>query len=298
MDEISDTTYALYKCSPLCNFLTGKRNMRYFRKRIAKQLSDDLDWVIDHGEIQGEWPHAGKITRLLFETLEMEDFETDQTYKTLSPLQLTLDCYVKGKISKQSMVMLPTKVASEVNEVCWNYPLMLAKISKGVYSVLSEMFLSDFQATISPLDILPKTMEHIICLNAEPLFDIELEDPQIHDGDAQSRSRTALLLEYSTGLDELKTIQLELSMDQVAKISALAGGPDKFYNAFCEHILNTTHIKLTTLHLTSLSCDILTVSLESGKIKFRGDGPRYSAYKVLYHLLEIAYSEISDFSWA
>lgn len=229
-------------------------------------MSDDLDWVFDPSD-EDITSHAGKILLLTFEALEMEDFETDQSYREMPPMQLTLECYVKGKISRQSMVMLPSKIALENNQSVWNYPLILTKLSKGVLNIVLEIFLSDYFATMSPLNITPKTIEHVIFVN--------LDQYRTPDDDMNMKPQ-GLLLEYSTGSEELKTIQFEILPDQLVKISALAGGPDKFYQAFCTHILKTTHVKLAALQLKSLSCDILTLSTESSKIKVCRDELYYA----------------------
>lgn len=244
------------------------------KERIIQKLYEDLDWVVEQDiDPTGPTP-SGKITVLRFGPFEMEDFERDQTQRESSPLQLTLECEIRGKTSRQSLVMLPAKRAPKAhisNGYLWYYPLVLSKLSKGVFSIISSVFEDNYNARMNLLIIPSKIMEHIIFVNAESLCNVELEDYQYISETLQAQGAVApLRLEYSTQFSNVETVQFDIETEQVLKVCRLAGDSKKFYKAFCKHILNTTKINLSALQLISISCHIVSLSL-SGRFKVQTD---------------------------
>lgn len=239
--------------------------MQYLRERVIQKLREELNWIVET-EVKHDGPQpSGKITSLRFERFDMEDFEADQTYRESLPLQLVLECNVKGKNNTQSLVLLPAKRALKENlpnEYLWYYPLVLSKLSKGVFKVICSIFEDDYSARMNPLTIPAKFMEHMIYLNAESLYNVELEDNAI----LNAQGTSPLRLEYGTQLSSIETLQFDIEAEEVLKVCRLAGGSRKFYKAFCRHLLNETKINLPSFQLVSLSCHISSLTL-SGRFK-------------------------------
>lgn len=178
-----DTSFTLYKCSPLLHFASGRQPYHNVEDQLAKGLCDALDLVIESSTFGNQQRAKGRIYRLRLRPFELDGYAYDTTDNEQPPLKFEFEYqyYHEKKSSLQTMIMLPSKKnggaqhSSTTTQVArthfWYYPLILAKLSKTVFAEIKDVFESSFKAQITKFHMPQKMMRHAVICYAETFFE-------------------------------------------------------------------------------------------------------------------------------
>ncbi|KAI9359792.1 hypothetical protein BD770DRAFT_385531 [Pilaira anomala] len=297
LESLYDKSFTMYRCSPLHNFPRNVKTFEDLEEQIAALLCENLGLYVVGQEVPSSVTPKGKITKLRFQPLELEEFEYDGNNRKLEPLKFELEIERSQlkTIQKQSLIMIPaTDIrTSHEDSVFKFYPLVLSKATLPVFHIIEHLFEKRFDARMELLKIPHSLFESLVTRTAEVGLQMQLRSYEHIAEFKDMQKLSSLKLEYLTNQVNLKTFRVEITTDQLLKLTKLIGDSKKVYAGIWKHIFNGTKLKITALHLNSVSCHIASLSASS-KIKIHHSATTRDLYGVLYELIDLASEKKHD----
>lgn len=265
--SLYDKSFTMYRCSPLHNLPTNVKTYENLENEITNLLCERLGLYVAGQEVPSSVKPKGKITKLRFRPLELEEFEYDGNNRKLEPLKFEIEIersYLKT-IQKQLLIMIPATDVRTDNEdsVFKFYPLVLSKLSVTVFNVLGHIFRKRFDAHMELLKIPHSLFESLVTRAAELCVQLQMTTFEHISEFVGMQKLSSLKLEYLTNQVNLKTFRIEITSEQLLKLTKLIGDSKKVYAGIWKHVFNGTKLKITALQLNSVSCHIASLSASS-----------------------------------
>ncbi|KAI9481468.1 MAG: hypothetical protein EXX96DRAFT_566874 [Benjaminiella poitrasii] len=292
--EVANKSFMLYKISPLLRFHHTPFPDRELSlgKHICGRLR--LKDTTRNTHTKKNEVYLGDLTDLRIEPL---NFDNIQLYDPdVLPLKITIEImlYKDYRSVLHTFFLLPSPYIppnEKLAEEKTFYPLLLAKTTSRIRSGLLSWFENQFFATSTQLFISPSVMEEMVHIWIESIHNLPDEDAfeEIPD----SMIRPPLIMEYKTDINDLSDIKISIEQHEAKAICKKIPERKMFLEAFQEHILKTTGVRIRSFIFHRVS-NSLAILRQDGSVKINGHAYKVYAVQLIQSWINMAAKKVYE----
>ncbi|KAI8639551.1 hypothetical protein BD408DRAFT_421320 [Parasitella parasitica] len=170
------------------------------------------------------------------------------------------------------------------------YPLLLIKATNQIRQEMINWFDKKYIATCTPLFMYPLTMADSVDIWIDSILDLQ-EKIRVYASVPDQMLRPPLMLEYTTGDENLSTVTVKISRQQALEICKRIPDPRQFLRTFEAHVENTAHFRLNTLTLYQVTSSVANVR-KDGHVKISPHAYKSFAIRLLQGWIDLAVEKV------
>ncbi|KAM3588430.1 hypothetical protein VKS41_000875 [Umbelopsis sp. WA50703] len=258
--RLVNRSFVVFRCTPFWDFKVEHMSKyeRQFKEFMMLDLERALKEARDNGDEEEETEDLlrGKVLQVELKGQTISPWRGEDP--SIRPFELTMLFQPRGKPVQKAYSAVFMSALSESSLKLApgfsHFPLALIKADAPIIPLITRWFESNFGGHISPMRIPPWILENITEEWALRFYD--MQETAIQDVVRVPRTRTLdlpLELRYDTGIDELKTITVNIPVnDLLSLIESLriSNNHGRLMEVIQQHILDTTSIDVTKLILS------------------------------------------------
>ncbi|CAM0137673.1 unnamed protein product [Umbelopsis sp. WA50703] len=297
VSRLVNRSFVVFRCTPFWDFKVEHMSKyeRQFKEFMMLDLERALKEARDNGDEEEETEDLlrGKVLQVELKGQTISPWRGEDP--SIRPFELTMLFQPRGKPVQKAYSAVFMSALSESSLKLApgfsHFPLALIKADAPIIPLITRWFESNFGGHISPMRIPPWILENITEEWALRFYD--MQETAIQDVVRVPRTRTLdlpLELRYDTGIDELKTITVNIPVnDLLSLIESLriSNNHGRLMEVIQQHILDTTSIDVTKLILSRAGNPASYISTD-GKVKLMANQSKTLTLQVMRRLMAVA----------
>ncbi|KAI7901556.1 uncharacterized protein BX663DRAFT_513271 [Cokeromyces recurvatus] len=293
--EIANKSFVLYTLTPLLKFHLEPISDRELQLKIhvCTQLKlKDTTRITRTTPGKKNEVYLGDLVDLHIEPLYFDNVASYDS--TILPLKITIEImlYKDNRNVTHTFFMLPSPYIpmyeKKADEKTF-YPLILVKATSRIKSALFTWFEKRYFALCTQLYIPPIVMTDMVNIWIESIHNLPDEDAFEEIPDMMTRP--PLILEYKTDINDLSDIKVSINQQDAKVICKKIQDRRLFLEAFQDHILKTTSVRLRSFTFHRVSNSLATLR-QDGSVKINGHAYKIFAVQLLQSWIHFAAQKV------